>query len=170
MEFAFPLWNKVYIPCVGLGYDCSSNVSPRTLHRKEKNTHTVWGVTKSRTVSLWILFRVAEITIPHRVWNRVYNVRVRSEIGHRKSCILVWYRVKIFRTGRHTPTQKYYEYETPTTPAPRGEKRNAAWGLLRSFLSLSSTHSSCLLSDSFTSPLQLVAWHRTPRFLSLLLP
>ena len=60
--------------------------------------------------------RVAEITTPHRVWNRVYIFRVRSEIGYEKSHILVWNRVRVFRTGRHTPTQKYYEYPPPPPP------------------------------------------------------
>ena len=45
----------------------------------------------------------AEITTPHRVWNRVYILRVMSEIGYGKSYILVWNRVRVFRTGRHTP-------------------------------------------------------------------
>ena len=47
--------------------------------------------------------RVAEFATHHMVWNRVYILRVRSEIGYGKSYILVWNRVKVFRTGRHTP-------------------------------------------------------------------
>ena len=31
-----------------------------------------------------------------------------SEIRYGKSYILAWSRVRVFRTGRHTPTQKYY--------------------------------------------------------------
>ena len=85
---------------------------------RKKIARIVWGVILSRTMSLWIIFRVAEITVPHRVWYRVYILRVRSEIWYRKSYILVWNRVRVFRTGRHTPTQKYYEYSPiiPTFP------------------------------------------------------
>ena len=59
--------------------------------------------------------------VPHRVWNRVYILRVRFEIGYGKSYILVWNRVRVFRTGRHTPTQKYYEYP-PSSPPGIGRK------------------------------------------------
>ena len=63
------------------------------------------------------LLRVAEFATHHRVWNRVYILRIRSEIGYGKSYILVWNRVRVFRTAQHTPTQKYYEY-TPPPPPP----------------------------------------------------
>ena len=41
---------------------------------------------------------------------RVYISRIRSEMGYGKSYILVWNRARVFWTGRHTSTQKYYEY------------------------------------------------------------
>ena len=66
------------------------------IDRDEKKTRTsfeAYAVT---------LLRVAEIATHHRVWNRVYILRVRSEIGYEKSYILVWNRVRVFRTGPHT--------------------------------------------------------------------
>ena len=64
------------------------------------------------------LLRVAKFATHHRVRNRVYILRVKSEIGYGKSYILVLNRVRVFRTGQHTPTQKYYE--NPHRDATKG--------------------------------------------------
>ena len=45
---------------------------------EKKNMHIVWGVTLSHLVSMSILFRVVEFTIPHR-----------SEIGYGQLYILI---------------------------------------------------------------------------------
>ena len=94
---AFLLWNRAqnlpfcseigYIFCLfGLRYDFTSNVSPPTMHR-EKSPRIGWSVTVSPYGVAVISFRVAEITVPHRVWNNLYILRVWSERGCGEKCI-----------------------------------------------------------------------------------
>ena len=78
-------------PCSGtiLGVSCRGDC------KGKKNTRMAWSVTNCRALQL--LLRVAEMTVPHWIWNRVCILRVRSEIGYGKSYNhLVWNRV---RTG-----------------------------------------------------------------------
>ena len=47
------------------------------------------------------------------VWKRVWILEVLSENGCGKWHLLVWNRVRIWRTGRHTPTKNYQVYPPP---------------------------------------------------------
>ena len=45
-----------------------------------------------------------------QVWKRIWILEVWSEKGCGKWHVLVWNRVRIWRTGRHTPTKYSHEY------------------------------------------------------------
>ena len=49
-----------------------------------------------------------------QVWKRVWILEARSENGYGKWHVLVWNRVRIWRTGRHTPNMNSEEYPHPT--------------------------------------------------------
>ena len=93
--------NMVYIPSIWSGIPFLAVTCCRGhCIAKKKYTHVVWGVRTERRKSYWELPK-----LPHNAG---------SEIGNGKSYILVWNKVRVFRTGRHTHTQKYYEFSQPS--------------------------------------------------------
>ena len=51
-----------------------------------------------------------------KVWKRVWILEERSENGCEKWHVLVWNWVRIWGTGRHTPTENSEEYTPPPPP------------------------------------------------------
>ena len=93
----YPFWS-------GMGYDCEGTTgvyeriyrfNSKWVRKKEKRTNSKW---------IWIIY-----------WLRssISNDNMKYEIGYEKQHFLVWNRVRIWRTGGHTPTKNSEEYPPP---------------------------------------------------------
>ena len=87
-------------------------VLPWTLIAKKKNANIVWAVRRKSIESCWNY---------HTSQGLKYGIHFesRSEIGYGKSHILVWNRVRVFRTGR-TPPPKNIMNIPPGLKLPLG--------------------------------------------------
>ena len=118
-------WGMVFEGTTGV-YEGICRCNSKWVRKKEKYMNSKW-IWRIFFVCALILVIMTQFLPKDQVWKRVWILEVWSENGRGKWRFLVWNRVRIWRTRRHTPTKNSQEYPprgvSPAEISVRGELR-----------------------------------------------